>query len=109
MFNFSNFSKVFHEHGYYSFDSVPKKLWYGTLLDIFIYLLQLLSEFLNFSAASFSALIRYPVSENKISMTIVEKFILEQLNLTKDAVSESKVIFVHILFKWLSSWNPFLF
>ncbi|KAJ0092964.1 hypothetical protein Patl1_25859 [Pistacia atlantica] len=54
--------------------------------------LSLLSEFLSFSADSFSALMRYPVSNCEASMIIIEKFIMEQLNLTKDAISESKII-----------------
>ncbi|KAL5781506.1 hypothetical protein ACOSP7_006535 [Xanthoceras sorbifolium] len=53
---------------------------------------QLLLDFLSFSAASFSALMRYPVSNNEESTSIVEKFTLEQLTLTKDAISESKTI-----------------
>ncbi|KAK0608541.1 hypothetical protein LWI29_032140 [Acer saccharum] len=50
---------------------------------------QLLMDFLSFSAASFLALTRYPVSNNEESMSIVEKFTLEQLNLTKDAISDT--------------------
>ncbi|TXG72508.1 hypothetical protein EZV62_001087 [Acer yangbiense] len=53
---------------------------------------KLLMDFLSFSAASFLALTRYPVSNNEESMSIVEKFTLEQLNLTKDAISDSKAI-----------------
>ncbi|KAK3187790.1 hypothetical protein Dsin_027351 [Dipteronia sinensis] len=53
---------------------------------------QLLMDFFSYSAASFLALTRYPVSNNEESMSIVEKFTLEQLNLTKDAISDSKAI-----------------
>ncbi|XP_034678161.1 uncharacterized protein LOC117908615 isoform X2 [Vitis riparia] len=51
---------------------------------------QLLLDFFSFSAASFSALARYPVSEDKELIVIVERFILEQLNLAKDSISEVK-------------------
>ncbi|XP_075664305.1 uncharacterized protein LOC142633929 isoform X1 [Castanea sativa] len=53
---------------------------------------QLLLDLLSFSAASFSALARYPVSDDKPLMDIVEKYILEQLDVTKDSVSEVKQI-----------------
>jgi len=53
--------------------------------------LQLLLDLLSFSAASFSALARYSVSDDKPSIDIVEKYILEQLDVTKDSVSEVKV------------------
>nr|POE74464.1 hypothetical protein CFP56_57313 [Quercus suber] len=53
---------------------------------------QLLLDLLSFSAASFLALARYPVSDDKPLMDIVEKYILEQLDITKDSVSELKRI-----------------
>ncbi|KAH7521858.1 hypothetical protein FEM48_Zijuj07G0076600 [Ziziphus jujuba var. spinosa] len=53
---------------------------------------ELLFNLLSFSAASFSALARYPVTVNQLSMNSIEKFILEQLSLTKDLVSEFKRI-----------------
>ncbi|XP_022722239.1 uncharacterized protein LOC111279560 [Durio zibethinus] len=53
---------------------------------------QLLLDFLRFSASSFSSMTRYSIVTDKASMEIVEKFILEQLNLTKDAISEIKNI-----------------
>ncbi|KAH9650243.1 Holliday junction resolvase [Citrus sinensis] len=62
------------------------------IYEVSAYTEHLLSDFLIFSAASFTALMRYPISENETSMTIVEKFTLEQLSLTKDAISESKII-----------------
>ncbi|RVW88470.1 hypothetical protein CK203_043899 [Vitis vinifera] len=57
---------------------------------VLLYLLQLLLDFFSFSAASFSALARYPVSEDKELIVIVERFILEQLNIAKDSISEVK-------------------
>ncbi|KDP33379.1 hypothetical protein JCGZ_12928 [Jatropha curcas] len=53
---------------------------------------QLLLDFLGLSAASMMALTRYPVLTDDNSTIIVERFILEQLNLTKDVVSDSKRI-----------------
>ncbi|XP_057958263.1 uncharacterized protein LOC131151089 isoform X2 [Malania oleifera] len=57
-----------------------------------IFFFQLLLDLLSFSAASFSTLARYPVLKDKILMGTLEKFILEQLNITKDSVSEIKRI-----------------
>ncbi|XVF38081.1 hypothetical protein REPUB_Repub20aG0067100 [Reevesia pubescens] len=51
---------------------------------------QLLLEFLSFSASIFSSMSRSSVLIDKASMVVVEKFILEQLNLTKDTISEIK-------------------
>ncbi|OMO59734.1 hypothetical protein COLO4_34090 [Corchorus olitorius] len=53
---------------------------------------QLLLDFLNFSAASFSTMTKYSVFVDDASLVVVEKFILEQLNLAKDAISEIKNI-----------------
>ncbi|XP_047323561.1 uncharacterized protein LOC124927228 isoform X2 [Impatiens glandulifera] len=53
---------------------------------------QLLLDVLNYSAAGFSALSRYPVSDDNESMASVEKFTYEQLNLTKDSILELKKI-----------------
>ncbi|KAJ7979694.1 Holliday junction resolvase [Quillaja saponaria] len=53
---------------------------------------QLLLDMLRFAAASFSALAKHPVSDDKVSMDIVENFILELLNLTKISISEIKRI-----------------
>ncbi|XP_022974865.1 uncharacterized protein LOC111473635 isoform X1 [Cucurbita maxima] len=49
---------------------------------------QLLLDAVKFSAAIFSALARYPLSEDKALMNMVENFILEQLNLMNELVSE---------------------
>ncbi|XVF65061.1 hypothetical protein PTKIN_Ptkin09bG0216200 [Pterospermum kingtungense] len=53
---------------------------------------QLLLDFLSFSASSVSSMTRYSIMTDKASTEVVEKFILEQLNLTKDAISEIKNI-----------------
>ncbi|XP_059632242.1 uncharacterized protein LOC132274900 [Cornus florida] len=53
---------------------------------------QLLLDLLSYSAASFSALARYPLQVDKELMVIVENFIIEQLNLTKDSMLEIKRI-----------------
>ncbi|KAM0985685.1 hypothetical protein ACFX13_013145 [Malus domestica] len=53
---------------------------------------ELLLDLLSFSGVSFSALARFPVSTDKLSMDIVEKFLVEQLNLIKDSISEIKRI-----------------
>ncbi|XP_059447116.1 uncharacterized protein LOC132178652 isoform X2 [Corylus avellana] len=53
---------------------------------------QLLLDLFSFSAATVLALARYPVSDDKLLIDIVEKYILEQLNLTKDSISEVKRI-----------------
>ncbi|TYH76656.1 hypothetical protein ES332_D04G100500v1 [Gossypium tomentosum] len=50
----------------------------------------LLLDFLSFSAFSFSSMARYLVVTDKVSMEVVEEFILEQLNLTKGTISEIK-------------------
>ena len=65
---------------------------------VLLYLLQLLLDFFSFSAASFSALARYPVSEDKELIVIVERFILEQLNIAKDSISEVKVPLLSLFF-----------
>ncbi|KAB2004606.1 hypothetical protein ES319_D11G210900v1 [Gossypium barbadense] len=51
---------------------------------------KLLLDFLSFSASSFSSMARYSVVTDKVSMEVVEEFILEQLNLTKGTISEIK-------------------
>ncbi|KAL2463257.1 hypothetical protein Fot_52913 [Forsythia ovata] len=53
---------------------------------------QLLLDLLSYSSASYSAFARYPVSGNKELMLSLGNFISEQLNLTKDSVSEIKKI-----------------
>lgn len=53
--------------------------------------MQLLLDALKFSAASFSALARYPLFEDKMLMSTVENFTLEQLNLMNESVSEIQV------------------
>jgi len=53
--------------------------------------LQLLLDLFSLSAASMVALKRHPVFGDNASAATVEKFILEQLNLIKDVVSEIKV------------------
>ncbi|KAL3506326.1 hypothetical protein ACH5RR_031708 [Cinchona calisaya] len=53
---------------------------------------QLLVNLLSYSAASFSALARYSISSSKEFILTIENFICEQLNLTKDALSEIKRI-----------------
>ncbi|XP_062109065.1 uncharacterized protein LOC133819751 isoform X2 [Humulus lupulus] len=56
---------------------------------------QLLLDFLRFSTASYSALARIPVSVNKTLKDTTEKFIIEQLNLTKELISDIKRINSH--------------
>ncbi|KAK6122933.1 hypothetical protein DH2020_043323 [Rehmannia glutinosa] len=56
---------------------------------------QLVLDLLSYSAASYSALARYPVSINKELVVSLENFISEQFTLMKDLVSEIKRI--HIL------------
>ncbi|KAB2045261.1 hypothetical protein ES319_D01G148100v1 [Gossypium barbadense] len=51
---------------------------------------KLLLDFLSFSASSFSSMARFSVVTDKVSMEVVEEFILEQLNLTKGTISEIK-------------------
>ncbi|KAF2314104.1 hypothetical protein GH714_022264 [Hevea brasiliensis] len=53
---------------------------------------QLLLDFLSLSAAIVMALTRYPFLTDNDSTIIVERFVSEQLNLTKDVVSETKRI-----------------
>ncbi|CAI9771194.1 unnamed protein product [Fraxinus pennsylvanica] len=53
---------------------------------------QLLLDVLSYSSASYSAFARYPVLSNKEVMLSLGNFISEQLNLTKDSVSEIKKI-----------------
>ncbi|XP_041013996.1 uncharacterized protein LOC121257155 isoform X1 [Juglans microcarpa x Juglans regia] len=57
--------------------------------DIFF---QLLLDLLRFSAASFSALATYHVSDDEPLMDSVENYISEQLNLTKNSIAEVKRI-----------------
>lgn len=51
---------------------------------------QMLLDLLRYSAACFSALARYPISDAKELMDIVEKCTFEQLNLAKNSISEIK-------------------
>ncbi|KAM7259640.1 hypothetical protein ACFE04_015381 [Oxalis oulophora] len=53
---------------------------------------QLLLEYFSFSKACFVALTKHPVSSDKATITAVEKFLSEQLNLAREAISESKRI-----------------
>uniref|UniRef100_A0A5B7BF73 Uncharacterized protein n=1 Tax=Davidia involucrata TaxID=16924 RepID=A0A5B7BF73_DAVIN len=53
---------------------------------------QLLLDLLSYSAASFSALAKYPLAGDKELRIVVEKFTFEQLNLMKDSISEIKRI-----------------
>ncbi|CDO99399.1 unnamed protein product [Coffea canephora] len=53
---------------------------------------ELLLNLLSYSAASFSAMARYPISSSKEFILTIKNFISEQLNLTKDALSEIKRI-----------------
>lgn len=62
------------------------------LFDTFNLILQLLLDLLNFSAASFSAVAKNPVSCDKELVVITERFVLEQLNLAKELISENKVL-----------------
>ncbi|KAL3634412.1 hypothetical protein CASFOL_021466 [Castilleja foliolosa] len=55
---------------------------------------QLVLDLLNYSAASYSALARYPVSVNKELVVSLENFISEQFTLMKDLVSEIKSIHI---------------
>ena len=61
-------------------------------LTLWTYLLQLRLNLFSFFAASVLALARFLVSDDKLLTDIVEKYILEQLNLTKDSISEVKVL-----------------
>ncbi|CAM8901893.1 unnamed protein product [Rhodiola kirilowii] len=51
---------------------------------------QLLQIYLNLSAATFLALARQPISEDKRTKDLVEAFFMEQLRFSKECVSESK-------------------
>ncbi|KAK6929636.1 Protein of unknown function DUF4487 [Dillenia turbinata] len=53
---------------------------------------KLLLDLVAFSTASFSALSRYPILGNTELKVLVENFVLEQLNLARDATSELKKI-----------------
>nr|XP_011470922.1 PREDICTED: uncharacterized protein LOC101299147 isoform X2 [Fragaria vesca subsp. vesca] len=53
---------------------------------------QLFLDLLSFSGASFSALARYPVFVEKMTVDIVETFFDEELNLIKDSLPEIKRI-----------------
>ncbi|KAH6786814.1 hypothetical protein C2S52_006366, partial [Perilla frutescens var. hirtella] len=53
---------------------------------------QLVLDLLSYSAASYSALARYPISINKELVASLENFIAEQFSLMKDLVSEIKRI-----------------
>ncbi|KAL7081323.1 hypothetical protein ACP275_14G032800 [Erythranthe tilingii] len=55
---------------------------------------QLVLDLLSYSAASYSALARYPVPANKELVVSLENFISEQFNLMKDLVSEIKRVHV---------------
>jgi len=49
-------------------------------------------EILRFSASTFSTLLKFTDFGDKELMDTVEIFILEALNLTKDSISDAKVI-----------------
>ncbi|XAR48803.1 hypothetical protein NMG60_11031751 [Bertholletia excelsa] len=51
---------------------------------------QLLLDLISYSASSFSAMARYPISNDKELMVVVVKFTSELLHLTKGAISEIK-------------------
>lgn len=53
--------------------------------------MQLLLEILRFSASTFSALLKFTDGDKEL-MDDVETFIIEALNLTKDSISDAKVI-----------------
>ncbi|PRQ36925.1 hypothetical protein RchiOBHm_Chr4g0396881 [Rosa chinensis] len=53
---------------------------------------QLFLDLLSFLRACFSALARYPVSVEKMTVDVVETFFDEELNLIKDSISEIKRI-----------------
>ncbi|VFQ63270.1 unnamed protein product [Cuscuta campestris] len=55
---------------------------------------QLLLDLLGYASSSFSALTRYPIADNKDLITVVESFILEQMNLIRDSISEMKTLSV---------------
>ncbi|XP_059632216.1 uncharacterized protein LOC132274883 [Cornus florida] len=65
---------------------------------------QLLLDLLSYSAASFSALARYPLQVDKELMVIVENFTIEQLNLTKDSILVIKVLNICIYYFCARSW-----
>lgn len=56
---------------------------------------QVLLDMLRHSAAVLSVLAKHPVSAGKEFMSIIETFILELLNLTKDSILEVKVATAH--------------
>ncbi|KAF4370864.1 hypothetical protein G4B88_012664 [Cannabis sativa] len=74
---------------------VSRRGAYRTVFSVLVPTLSLLVDFLSFSTASYSALARIPISANRTSMDATEKFILEQLNLTKELLSEIKKINSH--------------
>lgn len=53
---------------------------------------QLLSDLLDYSASIFATLTRYPIAVDRGLMSVVENFILEELNLTKDCILAVKVL-----------------
>ncbi|KAK7268660.1 hypothetical protein RIF29_21365 [Crotalaria pallida] len=53
---------------------------------------QLLLDILRFSASTFSALLRFTDFADKELMSVFETFVLEELNLTKDSISDAKKI-----------------
>ncbi|CAN4120694.1 unnamed protein product [Withania somnifera] len=53
---------------------------------------QLLLDLLGYSASIFATLTRYPVAVDKRLMSIIENFILEELNLTKECILALKAI-----------------
>ncbi|KAB8500224.1 hypothetical protein FH972_025401 [Carpinus fangiana] len=67
--------------------ALDDKILNGHLHDV---ALKLLLDLCSFFAASVLALARFPVSDDKLLTDIVEKYILEQLNLTKDSILEVK-------------------
>lgn len=68
----------------------------SSLHTVWLYFCQVLLD-MSHSAAILSALARHPVSTGKESMSAVETFILELLNLTKDSILEVKVTAIPVL------------
>lgn len=60
-------------------------------------------DLLGYSTSIFAALTRYPTAVDKGLMSIIENFILEELNLTKDCILAVKVLILiytgpHVVF-----------
>ncbi|KAJ6694963.1 HOLLIDAY JUNCTION RESOLVASE [Salix koriyanagi] len=76
-----------HSYLFFSAKRLPGTSWIGANMT-----LMLLLDLFSLSAASIVALKRQPVFVDNASAAIIERFILEQLNLIKDVVSEIKRI-----------------